>query len=257
MSAPAQVSSLARRSILRTVRQPAAIIPALFFPLIFLALINGGARASTNIPGFPTDSYLAFALAATAVQGALLGGINAGAEFALDIESGFLSRLTLTPIRRPALLVGHLAGSMAVGAVQGTIFIVVGTIFDVDFAAGIGGAAVFVALVVLVALAFSAIGAIIAIRTASSEAVQSVFPLFFIVMSFSSFFMPRDLISKDWFRWIATANPASYIIEAGRSVVIAGWDAGVILTGFAAAGGLAAAAIAVASRLLSRQVARV
>lgn len=245
-----QVASLARRSVLRIVRQPAEVVPALTFPLIFLALISGGATAASNIPGFPAERYLDFALAAVLIQGAVLGGVNAGAGLAIDVEEGFINRLSLTPMRRPALLVGHLSGSMVVGVVQGTIFVVVATVFEVDFRTGLVGAAILVALNVLVSLAFSAVGAIIAVRTASSVAVQAIFPLFFIILSFSSFFMPRELISADWFRYVANANPSSYIIEGARSLVISGWDAGMILTGFGAAFGVAVLAIAAASASL-------
>jgi ABC-2 type transport system permease protein len=256
VTAAVQVLTLARRSILRLVRQPAELIPTLTFPLIFLALLSGGAQSAADVPGFPAPSYLDFALAGVMVQGALLGGIGAGASLAMDIESGFLRRLSLTPMHKPALLVGHLAGSMAIGLIQGLVFIAVGRIFGVEIAAGWGGAALLVALVMLVSLAFSAVGSVIAIRTRSSEAVQSVFPLFFIILSFSSFFIPRELMPVDWFRAIANANPASYIIEAGRSLVVVGWDAGMIATGFAAAAGIALVAIAGATRGLRTLLAR-
>ena len=56
-------------------------------------------------------------------------------------------------------------------------------------------------------------------RTGSSDATQSVFPLFFIVIIFSSYFMPRTFLSG-WFKTVATYNPATYIIEALRSPII-------------------------------------
>ena len=66
-----QVGVLARRSVLRTLRQPAARRSALVFPLLLLAVNASGLGAATKIPGFPTDSYLDFALAVPFIQGAL------------------------------------------------------------------------------------------------------------------------------------------------------------------------------------------
>ncbi len=60
-----QVGQLAHRSVVRTLRQPAQIVPSLIFPLILLAVKSGGLKRVTNLPGFPTDSYLTFALAIT------------------------------------------------------------------------------------------------------------------------------------------------------------------------------------------------
>jgi len=46
-----QVGQLARRSVLRTLRQPAQIVPALVFPLFLLAVNSGGLQDATNLPG--------------------------------------------------------------------------------------------------------------------------------------------------------------------------------------------------------------
>src|SRR2546430_4639314 len=105
-----QVAVLARRSILRTIRQPSQIIPSLVFPLFMLAVNASGLKSATNIPGFPTHSYITFALAVPFMQGALFSIINAGTDVANDVETGFLSRLQLTPVRGVALLAGELAG---------------------------------------------------------------------------------------------------------------------------------------------------
>ena len=66
-------------------------MPALIFPLFLLAVNSGGLKDATNLPGFPTDSYLTFALAVPFMQGALFSVMNAGTDLARDIETGFLN----------------------------------------------------------------------------------------------------------------------------------------------------------------------
>ena len=56
---------------MRTLRQPAYVVPSLVFPLLLLVVNAGGLQPATELPGFPTDSFLAFALAVPFVQGAL------------------------------------------------------------------------------------------------------------------------------------------------------------------------------------------
>ena len=104
----AQVGEMARRSVTQTLRQPALIVPPILFPLCLLAVNVGGLDAATKLPGFPTDSYLNFAIAIPFMQGALFAAINAGSSLARDIETGFLKRLALTPMQRAALLLGNL-----------------------------------------------------------------------------------------------------------------------------------------------------
>src|SRR5579864_1976993 len=105
-----QIFVLARRSVVRTSRQPAQWIAPLIFPMLLLAVNSGGLKAITHLPGFPTSSFVAFALAVPFIQGALFATMNAGTDLARDIESGFMSRLSLTPLRGAALLAGQLGG---------------------------------------------------------------------------------------------------------------------------------------------------
>ena len=106
-----QISHLARRSVLRTLRQPAVVVSSLLFPMMFFAIIGGGLEAASSLPGFPADSYLDFAFAFPLIQASLFGAVTAGADLARDVETGFLARLSLTPMRPVALLGGMLSGS--------------------------------------------------------------------------------------------------------------------------------------------------
>jgi ABC-2 type transport system permease protein len=230
-----QIAALARRSTLRTLRQPAVIISALLFPMMFFSINASGLDAASRIPGFPTDSYLDFAFAFPLVQASLFGAITAGSDLARDIESGFFDRLSLTPMRPVALLGGMLAGVVALGLLQGVVFLACGLLMGVNVSSGIPGMFVLVLLTVLVALGFGGIGAILAIRTGSVEAVESAFPLFFVSIFLSSINLPRNLIEADWFRFVATVNPISYLVEGIRSLVITGWDAQALILGFGCA----------------------
>jgi ABC-2 type transport system permease protein len=251
-----QVGVLARRSVVRTLRQPAMVIPSLVFPLILLAINSSGLDSATSLPGFPTDSYFQFALAIPFVQGALFSANSAGTNVANDIESGFLNRLALTPLRRVALMMGQLAGILVLGLIQATTFVIIGVAFGSGIAAGVSGAVVIVALSLVISLAFGCIGAFVALRTGSGEAVQGVFPLFFAALFLSSMALPRNLIETDWFRTVADWNPVSYMLEAIRSLVITGWDGEALALGFACAGGLALVALAGASMALRTQMVR-
>jgi ABC-2 type transport system permease protein len=238
-----QVAHVARRSIFRTMRQPAMIVPGVTFPLFLLAVNAGGLDAATHLPGFPTDSYLTFALAITFMQAALFATNAGGNDLAEDIRTGFLSRLSLTPLRGSALLAGQLAGVVALGLFQACVFIAVGLAAGGTIEAGAPGVLVLIALAVLTSLAFGAVGVLIGLRTGSGEAVQGFFPLLFVLLFLSSMSLPRDLIAQDWFRTVATWNPVSYLIEGFRSLLITGWDGEALALGFAFAIGIFALAL--------------
>src|ERR671915_594463 len=251
-----QVGHLAARTIVRTLRQPANVIGSLAFPIALLAVNSGGLEAATNLRGFPTDSFVAFALAVPFIQGALFSTINAGADLARDIQTGFLNRLSLTPMRGSALLTGQLLGVMAVGLFQAVIYLAVGLAVGVELESGVAGAVVLLLLAGIIALGFGAIGTFIALRTGSGEAVQGFFPALFVFLFISSMNQPRNLIDIDWFRIAATANPVSYLIESVRSLIITGWDGEALALGFGVALAVSVVALAASSWALVERLAR-
>jgi ABC-2 type transport system permease protein len=251
-----QIGSIARRQILRTLRQPAAVFFPVVFPLTLMAVNAGGLTSATQLPGFPTDSFYAFALAVPFIQGSLFATMNAGTDLARDIQEGFLNRLALTPMRGAGLLVGLLAGVVTLGLAQAVIYLGVGLAIGIEFQAGVAGVVVLLALSGLILLGFGAIGATMALRTGSGEAVQGLFPAFFVFLFISSMNLPRSLMEIDWFRIAATANPISYLIEGVRSLIITGWDAQALMLGFGIAAAVAVVALAAAAVSLRSRMER-
>jgi ABC-2 type transport system permease protein len=252
----AQVGHIARRAIVRTSRQPANVIFPFVFPMMLLAVTSAGLNSATRIPGFPSDTFIAFFLAFPFIQGALFATMNAGTDLARDIQSGFLNRLALTPMRGAALIAGQLGGIAVMGLVQAIFYLSVGLIVGVRLASGVGGAFVLLALATMIAIAFGSLGAFFALRTGSGEAVQGLFPLLFVSLFLSSMNLPRNLIAIDWFRITATANPVSYLIEGIRSLIITGWDGQALALAFGIAGLLFLSSIAAGSWALRMRLTR-
>jgi len=250
-----QIYLLARRSVVRTMRQPANIIAPIVFPLMLLAVNSAGLKAETHLPGFPSRSITAFILAVPFIQGALFATMNTGTDLARDIQTGFLNRLSLTPMRGIALLLGQLGGTVTLGLFQAAVYIAVGLAIGVRFASGPLGVLVLLVFFVLVVLAFGALGLFAALRTGSGEAVQGLFPAFFVFLFISSMAIPRNLMSVTWFRDAATVNPVSYLIEGVRSLIVIGWDAEALALGFGIAVVVAAIAISLAAWSLHERLA--
>jgi ABC-2 type transport system permease protein len=221
-----------------------------------MAVNAGGLRSSTDLPGFPTDSFLAFALAVPFIQGALFSTMNAGTDLARDIQTGFVNRLSLTALRDWALLTGQLAGIVVLGIVQVLFYIAVGLAAGVTFESGPLGILVLVVFGALVSLSFGALGAWLAFRTGSGETIQALFPVLFVFLFISSMNTPRDLIAVDWFRTAATLNPVSYMIECVRSLIITGWDWRALALGFGFVIVLGVVSLALASRALRLRMTR-
>ena len=256
MSAGSQLLLISRRSISRTFRQPVLVFPVVSFPLILLAVNAAGLASVTELPGFPTDRYINFAIIVCFVQGAMFAAINSGTELAGDIQGGFTDRLALTPARRWVVLAGATMGGTAIASMGTLLYVAVGLAFGVQFETGPAGALVLIVLAIYVAFAFSGIGAWLAVLTGSPQAVQGIFPLLFVLLFLSTSNLPLDFITTDWFRTIAEWTPLSWLIDGMRGLVIGGWDMSTLLPAIAVATAVMLLFFALASAGLGRRVQR-
>jgi ABC-2 type transport system permease protein len=251
-----QISELARRSLVRTARQPAQVIPAITFPLFLFAINAAGLDAAAELPGFPAPDYLTWIIAVPFMQAGLFAVAGLGADLARDIETGFLDRLALTPLSRTGLVSGQMAGTIALGLVQGVIFLAIGLAAGATFDTGVAGVVVLLALEVAIVFAFGLIGITAAFRFGNGEAVQGLFPLLFVFLFLSTMALPADLIENGWFRAIAEHNPISVIFDGIRSLFYGGWDVAALAEAFGVAAIISAIFLPLAVRALNARVVR-
>ncbi len=67
--------------------------------------------------------------------------------------------------------------------------------------------------------------------------------------------LPLNLLQTEWFHDVASANPVTYLLQAFRSLLFEGWDAGALALGFGIAAavlivGMLAASAAMKTRLV-------
>jgi ABC-2 type transport system permease protein len=221
-----QFLALSRRAVVGVFREPATLAPAFIFPLFFAALSASNFQKSLPLlqPIYPgLDSFLTFLLPASIIQGVLFGSTQSATGLATDIEGGFFDRVVASPANRLGLVTGRLTGGVVTAAFQAVVFIILLVPFGARIAGGVPAAAVYVVSASLVALAFAGLLAAVALRTGSSEVVQGMFPLIFVLLFMSSAFFPRETMTG-WFRTVADWNPVSHLIEALRELGINGWS---------------------------------
>ena len=252
----AQALALAGRSARSTVRQPEMWLPSIIFPMMIAAVNNSAMARAVDLPGFPpVDSILQFLLPATVVQGVMFGAISGGSDLALDIENGFFERLLASPVARPAILIGRLAGGALLAVCQTAIFVVIFRLFGARVDAGLAGVLVLMAMAVMVTLMVGGITAAVGIRTGNQESVDAAFPLVFILLFMSSAFFPTSLMSG-WFQTVAEYNPLSAMIDGARHQVIVGFDLSEALQAVLVPAAIAVVTISMAVRQMQKRLER-
>jgi ABC-2 type transport system permease protein len=216
----ADVAAIAGRALRAVPRDLESVIPPVFISLFFF-LVNVGTLqqlTENNIPGF---DFRAFQMPTAILLG--VTGVSRAPALVIDVQDGYLDRLLLTPVRRLAILLGHLVADVTVAALLTVPIIVVGFLLGVRFESGPLGIVMFIGIAALWSLAFSGFGYAIALKTGNPGAVNSTFLLFFPFLFLTTSYVPRSQLTG-WLDTVATWNPVTYLLEGLRSLVSVGWD---------------------------------
>jgi len=214
------LASIAGRALRAVPRDLALVIPPVFIALFFFVVnIATLGKLAGHHPGF---SYTSFEMATAVLLG--VTGVSRAPALVLDVQNQYFDRLLLSPVRRTAILIGHMAADVAVSATLTVPILFLGIILGVHFQDGPLGVAVFVLLASLWSLAFAGFAYAVALKTGNPAAVNSLFLLFFPFLFLTSSYVPRSQLSG-WLDTVAGFNPVTYLLGGLRSLVLdSGWQ---------------------------------
>ena len=215
----AVAEAVAGRVLRNVFKNPSLLIPSLVFPLFFFTAFAGGLSRVSQVPGFDFPAgYTAFQFVFVLLQSAAFAGVFTGFGIARDFERGFAKRLLIAAPRRSGIVLGYALAALLRWALVASLLTVVAVIAGVP----IGGAGVdLFGLYVLAALmnfagTLWATGVAMRLRTIQAGPIMQ-FPVF-ITLFFAPVYVPLSLLSG-WIKAIATVNPATRFLEAGRSLI--------------------------------------
>ena len=221
---------VAWRSLHNAFTKPALLVPAMIFPLFFLAAFAGGLSAISNTPEFDyPESYTTFIFGFVLLQASALGGVFTGFSIAADFERGMGRRMMLASRHRTSIIVGYAITAMVRVLVTWTVVTSV-AVFIAGMSVG-GSAADIVGLYTLsltvnvVALLF-ACGIALRLRTLQAGPLMQ-FPIFMLLFM-SPVYVPQALL-VGWVSHVARYNPLTLILNTNRDF-LAGLPAEVATT---------------------------
>jgi ABC-2 type transport system permease protein len=211
--------AVAWRGIHNAFTNPAILVPSMLFPLFFFTAFAGGLSRVADVPGFDFPAgYTAFQFVFVFLQSAAFGGIFNGFAIARDFESGFSRRLLLAAPRRSGIVAGYalvaLVRWLATAAVVTVVALLAGMEVlgsGVELAGLLG-----LGLLVNVAALLWAAGIAFRFRTLQAGPLMQV-PVF-LTLFLAPVYVPLVLLDG-WIHTVASANPATLLLEAGRGLI--------------------------------------
>jgi len=219
------------RYLKKLVRTPILLFFSLFQPLLFLLLFTQLLTRLGNFPGVlpPGVSYLQFATAGILMQNAFGSALQSGNSIVADIDSGFLQKMLVTPVSRPAILLGRLSSDAFRVVIQTGIILGLAYFLGAYVTTGVVGVLLIFFTMAFFGLAWSGISLALGMKTRSAETVFAIggvitFPLLFL----SPALFPIDFLPT-WVRDVSMFNPVSYAVDASRTLMIDGFNWATIL----------------------------
>jgi ABC-2 type transport system permease protein len=207
---------LARRGVIRIVREPSQLLDVTVQPLIFVLLFVYVFGSSIKVPGggnyheYLIGGMFGMALVGTA-QGTAVG-------VSTDMATGLTDRFRSLPIARSAVLAGRVIADLLTEVIAVVVLVITGLAVGWRIHNGVGDALMAFGLCLLIAFAMTWAGACAGMLVKNPEAAASVGFIFFLPLVFiSNTFVPTQGMPS-WLRVLADWNPVSAVASSCRDL---------------------------------------
>ncbi|HKJ56553.1 MAG TPA: ABC transporter permease [Nitriliruptoraceae bacterium] len=215
---------IAHRNLLRVVRQPQIAIFVVIQPIMFVLLFRYVFGNAIPIPGF---DYVQYLMPGIIVQTLVFGSAVTAIGITEDLKAGIIDRFRALPMASGAVMSGRVIADMAINTVSLVVMVAVGYAVGFRVTTSVWEAALAVALLAGLAMAFSWISAVIGLAVKEPEAAQSagfiwLFPLTFV----SSVFVPTAGMPAPLRYFAEHVNPVTHVANAARALTVDGYLCG-------------------------------
>ena len=230
---------LAARTIAQFPRNPIllgfSLAPVLMMFVVFGALFEG----VKHLPGFPTDNYFEYLAPAAVLMTTVPGIANAAVGLAGDFQSRYLYKLLTLPVSIGSIVAGRLLADGTRLFIQGGAVLLLAIALGADIATGVPGALLILLLGTLFGIVtFGVLTANLALKSQDPQAVQSIFPMAFLLIFLTSAYQTEEQVPSGVLRGVIGINPTEYVLRAMRDLTLTGFEWDSIAVAFAVIVGL-------------------
>jgi ABC-2 type transport system permease protein len=196
------------RELRPTLRNPFTIIISMVQPLVFLGLFA---------PLLPGSDSLRWFVPGIVVMSCLFAASMTGSNLLFEIQSGSHERMLVTPLRRPALLIGRALKEIVPMVAQAALIVIVCLPFG--YRPNVGGALFGLIILAGFCVGIGALSYTLALASKHQDwlfwTVQQT--LLFPILLLAGVLLPLDG-GPGWLRALAAGNPLRYVVDAERAL---------------------------------------
>lgn len=241
------------RALKKLYRNPILLFFSILQPIIFLFLFTQLFKNFGGISGFPA-SYIAFATPGILLQNGFTAALQSGTSMVDELNSGLLSNMLVTPVSRPAILLGRLLSDASRVMMQSVIILILAFFLGAQMVTGVFGVIIILLTIAFFGLAWSGISLSIGLATKRAETVSAIgFVMMFPLLFMSTALFPQKFLPT-WMQTVSSVNPITFNVNAIRDLALGGITSSVLFSAYAVTTLVAAITLGATLYLFSKVV---
>ncbi|HTY74048.1 MAG TPA: ABC transporter permease [Candidatus Nanoarchaeia archaeon] len=225
------------RNMQHTLRSPVFVFVSMFQPLMYLLLFMPLLNGLGGVPGLPSGKTVDVFIPGLLVLQALFGTAFVGFSLIDDIRSGVIERFLVTPVKRPAILLGRVLRDAVVLILQCVLITLVAIPFGLSV--NIYGFLLSLILYALIGITMASISYGFALIYKIEDALAPTLNTITLPVSLLSGIILPLALAPLWLQDLAKINPFSYAVNATRDLFAGSLQNLAIVEGFVVIGVLA------------------
>jgi ABC-2 type transport system permease protein len=219
------------RNMQHTLRNPVFIFVSMFQPLLYLFLFMPLLSGLGDVPGIPAGRTVEVFIPGLLVMQSIFGSAFVGFSLIDDIRTGVIERFLVTPVKRPAILLGRVLRDAVILLIQCVLITLVAVPFGLSV--NVGGFLLSLLLYGLTGITMASISYGFALIYKIEDALAPTLNTITLPVSLLSGIILPLALAPIWLQDLAKINPFSYAVDTSRALFAGNFQSIEIVEGFA------------------------
>ena len=208
------VTAIIQRNLLNYTRNRGRMIGSIVMSMFMLVMFSFMMKSSMSGFGEPMNYLIAGVIIMTVFQ----TGINNSSDILSDISDGYMKEVMVAPIARSQISIGNIISGAVVSALQGTLTMIISLL--IGFKINVLQILLLIAVMLVSAMAFSAVGLFLATVSRNSPSFQTISSMIMMPLAFvSGAYIPTTMM-PGFLLPVVYLNPLTYVTSIFRYIAL-------------------------------------
>ncbi|WP_425756937.1 ABC transporter permease [Ihubacter sp. rT4E-8] len=208
------ITAIVQRNLLNYIRSKGRVLGSLFMSMFMLVMFSFLMKSAMS----GLDAPMPYLISGVIIMSVFQVSVNNSSDILSDISSGYMKEVLVAPIARTQISMGHILSGALIATLQGVVTMICGIVLGLRV--GILQILLLAVVMLVSAMAFSAIGLFLATVSRNSPAFQTLSSMIMMPLTFvSGAYIPTTII-PGFLLPIVYLNPLTYTTSIFRYVAL-------------------------------------